>query len=352
MCFASAAARLLHSCALASLFVLLSSVLVPQLCRAQDSAGAARPQHVYAEPEEVTPGEVVRTDTDLVPVKVTVRDGAGQVVRGLHKSDFRLFEDGVERPISFFNTETKVGVAWCPVDLVFALDVSGSMTRSEMEMLHAAAASFAERLSGPWSRFAVLSFGMRVKVLQSFTGDRQKLDRAFDSATRDEMGQSTHAYDAVDEAVRLLMRRGRKTSGEQVIKRVVIVISDGFPAGDMVSPRIVIERANAADVTVYTVTMPSYSFGYAAAYGRPLPTILDLSGLAAETGGTNVYATDSDYVGAFKAISKEVLSQYVLAFYPEEGKRRDSAFHKLRVVVPAGLTASQSRQGYAGNGSR
>src|ERR1700742_451055 len=216
MCFASAPARRLHPCALASLFVLLSSVLVPQLCSAQDSA-AARPRRVYVQPEEISPGEVVRTDTDLVPVEVTVRDGAGQVVRGLHKSDFRLFEDGVEQPISFFNTETNVGVAWCPVDLVFALDVSGSMTRSEMELLRAAAASFTERLSGPRSHFAVLSFGMRVKVLQSFTGDWQKLDRAFDSATRDEMGQSTHAYDAVDDAVRLLMRRGRKTSGEQMI---------------------------------------------------------------------------------------------------------------------------------------
>jgi VWFA-related protein len=350
MCFASAPARRLHSRALAGLLVLFSSFLVPQPCRAQDSAEAARPRRVPAQPEEVSPGEVVRTDTGLVPVEVTVRDGAGQVVRGLHKSDFRLFEDGVERPISFFSVGTTGGEAQCPVDLVFALDVSGSMTRGEMAMLRAAAALFTERLSGPRSRFAVVAFGMRVKVLQSFTGDRQKLDRAFDSAARDELGTSTHAYDAVDDAVRLLARRGRKTSGGQLVKRAVIVISDGFPTDDTVSPRTVIERANAADVTVYTVTMPSFSFGYTAAYGRPLPTILDASGLAAETGGTNVYATDRDYADALKAISKEVLSQYVLAFYPEKEKRRDGAFHKLRVVVPPGLTVTQSRPGYAGKG--
>src|SRR3712207_7135996 len=62
------------------------------------------------------------------------------------------------------------------------------------------AALFAERLAGPRTRFAVISFGMRVKVLQPFTGDARRLDRAFGSALRDEMGLSTHAFDAVDDA--------------------------------------------------------------------------------------------------------------------------------------------------------
>jgi hypothetical protein len=100
------------------------------------------------------------------------------------------------------------------------------------------------------------------------------------------------------------------------------------------------------------VTMPSYSFNYGAAYGRPLPTILDLSGLAEETGGVNVYATDSNYSEALNAVSGEVLSRYVLAFYPDRRKRRDGGFHKLRVEVPRDMTASQSRPGYASAGPR
>jgi Ca-activated chloride channel homolog len=335
---------------LAPLLILLSLLSMPLFCHAQETKELVRQRRVSAQGEEVVPGDIIRIDTELVPVEVIVRDAAGQVVRGLRGGDFRLFEDGVERPISFFSAETTGGAVQCPLDLVFALDVSGSMTRGEMEMLRQAAALFTERLSGPRSRFAVISFGMTVKVLQSLTDDQRKLDKAFDSAIQDEMGLSTHAYDAVDDAVRMLVRQGRKPSGELVTKRVVIVISDGFPTGDTVSPRTVIERANAANVTVYTVTMPSFSAGYAGIFGQPLPTILDVSGLAEETGGMNVYATDKSYTEALNAISKEVLSRYVLAFYPDRGNRRDSNFHKLRVEALGSMTVSQNRQGYTGKG--
>jgi Ca-activated chloride channel homolog len=321
--------------------ILCSLLLAPAPCRAQEGREPA---------EEVTPGEVVRVDTDLVPVEVTVRDAAGQVVRGLRRIDFRLFEDGVERPISFFSAETTVGTLPCPLDLVFALDVSGSMTPEEIRMLREAAALFAERLSGPRTRFAVISFGMNVRVLQPLTGDARRLGKAFDAALRDEAGLSTHAFDGVDDAVRMLARQGRKTSVGLVVKRVVVVISDGFPTGDTVSPPTVIERANAANVTVYTVTMPSY--GYGAMRGRPVPTILDVSGLAAQTGGVNVYVTDRNYAGALKAVSTEVLSRYVIAFYPGREKRLDGNFHHLNVQVPGGMTVSLSRRGYAGKGVR
>jgi VWFA-related protein len=316
-------------------------VLLPTLCA---------PTPARAQAEEVAPGEVVRVDTALVPIEVTVRDAAGQVVRGLRRGDFKLFEDGVERPISFFSAETSVGSIRCPLDLVLALDVSGSMTRDEMGILRAAAGLFAERLSGPRARFAVISFGMRVTVLQPLTGDPRSLAKAFDSALRDETGLSTHVFDAVDDAVRMLVRRGRKTSGGQIVKRAVVVISDGFPTGDTVSPPTVIERANAANVAVYTVTMPSYSYGSAA--GRPVPTILDVSGLASKTGGVNVYAPGGNYTQALQAVSTEVLSRYVLAFYPDGEKRTDGNLHRLRIEAPEGLTVSLSRQGYAGKGAR
>lgn len=332
--------------------ILASLLLAPTPCHAQEESAHVRERRASARAEEVGPGDVVRVDTDLVPIEVTVRDAAGRAVRGLRRGNFKLLEDGVERPISFFRAETAVGEVTCPLDLVFALDVSGSMRGDEMVMLREAATAFAERLAGPRSRFAVISFGMRVKVLQPFTGELRKLAHAFDSAERDEIGLSTHVYDAVDDAMRMLVRRVRKTSGGLVVKRAVVVISDGFPTGDTVSPRTVIERANAANATVYTVTMPSYSFGYGAAYGRPLPTILDLSGLAEETGGVNVYATDSNYSEALNAVSNEVLSRYVLAFYPDWQKRRDCGFHKLRVEVPRDMTVNQSRPGYASAGPR
>jgi VWFA-related protein len=324
-------------------------ISAPGVCTAQSIENQVRPRRA-AEGEEIKAGEIIRIDTDLVPVEVTVRDASGQFVRGLTAGDFKLFVDDVQQPISFFTAElVSVGPS-CPLDLIFALDVSGSMTKSEMQLLSEAAEILRRRLAAQHPRFAVISFAMRVRILQSFTDDQRRIEKAFDEIARDETGLSTHTFDAIDDGVRLFLRSGRRTSAGKIVKRVMIVITDGFPNGDMVSARTAIERANAANVSVFSVTMPSFSFQYMAMNGKPLPTILDVSGIVEQTGGINVYATDMNYTDAFKLIGEEMLSRYLLAFYPSKDKRRDGNFYKLRVEVRPGLTVSQSRTGYKGNG--
>ena len=125
----------------------------------------------------------------------------------------------------------------------------------------------------------------------------------------------------------------------------VVVITDGFPVGDTVAPSTVIERANQAEVSVYSVTLPSYSRLLASASPEraPLPTPLDVSGLVEKTGGTNVYADEKDYEPLFKSLAEEVTSTYVLAFYPPEEKRRDGRSHTIRVEAPRGLSVRQNR---------
>ena len=130
------------------------------------------------------------------------------------------------------------------------------------------------------------------------------------------------------------------------MKRAVLVVTDGFPVGDTVAPQTVIERANAADVSVFVVTLPSYSRVIASTAQTPLPTPLDVSGLAELTGGRNVYAIEKDYAPLFRALAEEVSSAYVLAFYPPEEKRRDGQVHTIRVEGPHGLTLRQSRSEY------
>src|SRR5687768_5623833 len=71
--------------------------------------------------------DVLRIDTDLVLVDVAVTDAEGRAVRGLSASDFKLFEDGEERPVAFLHVEKRSG-GKRPVAVVFAVDVSGSMT--------------------------------------------------------------------------------------------------------------------------------------------------------------------------------------------------------------------------------
>jgi Ca-activated chloride channel homolog len=303
-----------------------------------------RPRKVFAEEQE--PADILRFDTDLVTVDVTATDAEGRPVRNLRQQDFKLFSDGSEQAISFFHIERRNGEPR-PVAVVFAIDVSGSITPDEINRIREALQSFSKQLIHHNVVYAVMTFGMRVKTLQKFTSDPKKLDLALERIAQDPLtGLSTHTYDAVDDAIRLLVRQAPKTRERRLLRRAVLVVTDGFPVGDTVSAPTVIERANAADVSVFVVTLPSYSRSIASTTQTPLPTPLDVSGLAELTGGRNIYANQQDYGPLFRALAEEVSSAYVLAFYPPEGKRQDGKVHTIKVEGPRGLTLRQSRSEY------
>src|SRR5256885_9807667 len=294
-------------------------------------------------PTEPEPQDIIKVDTDLVPLDVVATDAKGRLVRSLKKEDFKLYEDGIERPIASFNIE-KIEGAPRPVAIVFAIDLSGSMTPEEIDRVSDAMREFSRRLAEHPAVFAVMTFGMHVKTIQSLTNDREKLDRAFERLSHEPNGMSTHAYDAVDDAVRMLTRHTPLTKQHQLVKRAVVVITDGFPVGDVVSPDTVIERANAADTSVYVVTMPSYARMLAASQlTTPLPTPLDVSGLVEKTGGRSVYANQNDLGPLFRAIAEEVAAAYVVEFYPPVEHRKDGRAHTIRIEGPSGLTLRPSR---------
>jgi Ca-activated chloride channel homolog len=334
--------------ALPRLFAILLLALLaqPHAARAQQQGGDQRRRDATP-PEVIDDGDVLKIDTDLVLVDVTVTDAEGKPVRGLRPEDFKLYEDGDERPVAFLNVE-RHGGAERPVAVVFAVDISGSMTPEEMARLQTAMRAFSDKLSNRPASFALMSFGMSARILQNFTSDPRKLDRALDRLSHEANGLSTHTYDAVDDAVRLLRRDAPRTLDHRLMKRAVVVVTDGFPVGDTVAPSTVIERANQAEVSVYTVTLPSYSRLLASATPdrAPLPTPLDVSGLVDKTGGTNVYANEKDYEPLFRALAEEVTSTYAIAFYPPEEKRRDGRSHTIRVEAPRGLFVRQNRTSY------
>ena len=287
--------------------------------------------------------EIIRVDTEIVSFEVTVTDDNGNPVRNLQAKDFRIFEDGIERKIDFFEPIKKQS-ANRPLSLVFALDVSGSMTPQELARLRDALQNFVNRMADYDSYFAVMTFGMEVKTLQSFTNKREKLEKTFDKLLRDQDGLSTHAYDAVDDAVRLIRKKSPPSVKNQIPKRAVILITDGFPVGDTVSPKTVIERANAAETSIYSVLLPSFS--RLQMDKKPLLTPLEASGLMEKTGGKSFYATNKNFESLFKALAEEITSSYAIAFYPDEEKANDGKFHQVRIETPAGFQIKQNRTGY------
>lgn len=285
----------------------------------------------------------IRVDTELVTFEVSVSDKQGNPVKNLQAGDFKVFEDGIERKIDFFQPIKKQNDSR-PLSMVFALDISGSMTTEELLQLKNAMQNFVVRFNDYNSYFSVMTFGMKVKTIQSFTNRADKLEKSFDKILRDSEGLSTHAYDAVDDAIRMLKKKSPPSVANQIPRKVVILITDGFPVGDTVSPKTVIERANEEETSVYAVLLPSFSRLQNSK--KPLLTPLEVSGLIDKTGGKSFYATARNFDPLFKDLAEEITSSYAIAIYPSDKSAADKKFHEIRIVSNDNFSIKQNRSGY------
>jgi Ca-activated chloride channel family protein len=289
--------------------------------------------------QDSRPTTTIRIDTDLVMIDVTVTDKNGDYVRDLRAEEFQVFEDGQRRKIDFFSVNDE-SMLTRPLAVVFALDLSGSLKPDEIITLHSAAMKFTELMRGD-SVFAALSFNDKVKVEQDFTSDAGKIEKAF--ARMNRFGGSTRLYDAVDKAVTMLDRRAPRFRKGRPLRQVVVVISDGFDSASIIDRRELIRRANAAGVTVYSITLPSYMLSPSKSTDRVI-TPFDASRIVSATGGKDFSADASDFTPVFKALAEEIRASYALAYYPDV---RDGKYRELRVTTSrTGVQLRASRSGY------
>jgi Ca-activated chloride channel family protein len=280
----------------------------------------------------------IRLEANLVVIEVIVMDKNGNYVRDLKPEDFAIFEDGQRQQVAFFEANQEAALTR-PLAVVFALDISGSITPEEVIKQREAALSFI-RLVRPDSVFAVIAFNQEIRLMQDFTSDPQKVSRAFDRIR--ETGGATRLFASIDKSISMLKRAPRYRDGRR-LRRVVIVITDGYDSADTVNQADLIRRANEAEVTVYSITLPSYTFSS----DKRAPTLLDISEIVPRTGGADFSADQKDFTLAFKAIAEEIRASYTLAYYPPERSRRDGRTHKIRIEVNRpGLIVRASRQEY------
>lgn len=155
-------------------------------------------------------------DVELVQVPAIVFDDKGAVATRLKKSDFRLFDDGVEQKILYFERER------VPVSFVILADLSSSMTR-KIPFVQEAALSLLDPLQEPQQdsdEYSVVSIGKRSRLLLSFTRDQQDLDRRLPlllTATN----ESTALFDGI--------WLGVSTARQEAVNqhRAMIIITDG-----------------------------------------------------------------------------------------------------------------------------
>src|SRR6266511_1786736 len=313
--------------------------VITVFCLGMASIAASPVYAQQADAQGRPPVLTIRLDTDLVVIDVTATDKSGAYVRDLRPEEVQVFEDGQERKINFFAVIDEAALSR-PLAVVFALDISGSLRPDEMTTLRQAAMKFTELMKGD-SVFAALSFNHKINIVQDFTPSQEKIVRAFEKMNRFE--GSTRIYDALDRAVTMLNRSAPRTRNGRPVRRVAVVITDGFDSASIIDRREVIRRANDAGVTIYSVPLPSFALSPSDATTRVI-TPLDASRIVSATGGQDFSADARDFTPIFKALAKEIRASYALAYYPDN---RDGKRHDLRIKTSRpGIQIRANRTSY------
>ncbi len=257
-------------------------------------------------------------DVDVVQITPTVTDKGGRFVRGLTASDFRLYEDGAPQTITSFLSEN------IPLELVVAVDVSGSMTKA-MPTAKEAVRKFLTKLR-PQDVVTVLGFNDNVFVIARPTVSAE--DR-FKTLDRLRPWGGTSLYDAMLKALTQM--------GPQAGRRVIVVFTDG----EDLNSRVPLETAERGLETSDAVL-------YAIAQGRA-PRMESLRKvlirLSDRTGGQAYFEELDKLDEVFGNILSDLANQYLLGFVPRD-PTHNGKWHDLRLEVPGKGYKVKSRQGY------
>lgn len=272
-------------------------------------------------------GEVLKVETNLVTIPVSVFDRNGLYIPNLAQGDFKIFEDGEEQEIAYFGTSEK------PFTIVLLLDTSLS-TSYRIEDIQRASIAFVDQLKAQ-DNVLVIEFDGNINVLAELTNDRQKIYKAIGKA---DFGYGTSLYEAVDFSLR---KRLSKIEG----RKAIVLFTDGV---DTTSTKAFYEttlaQAEESDSLIFPVYYNTFAENSAGSvYVRPSTRAEYAMGLeyitelAAFTGG-RVFRPESTPGGlraAFEGIAEELRRQYNIGYIPkDDGKPGQRKQIKVRVNRP------------------
>ena len=316
--------------------------------------------------EEVAEGDVVRIDTNLVTVPVSVFDRQGRLIPNLQRESFSVFENGVEQQIKHFEPTEK------PFTVALVLDTSGS-TVFDLSEIKEAAIAFAKQLR-PQDRVLVVTFNDLVMLLTEATSDLKVVTEVIQRGAN--TGFSTRLYDAV---TLVINERLNKIEG----RKAIVLFTDGVDTRSyLASYQSTLHEAEELDGLIYAIQYDTTDFVAATQtpgndltivttrsnswpYGTtqrvisgptiPVPgtTIGDykladqyLHKLSENTGALLYKANDREQLAAaFSKIAGELRSQYSLGYYPQiAAKSGERNLIKVRVNQPD--LAVRARESY------
>jgi Ca-activated chloride channel family protein len=279
---------------------------------AQGPGGTLGSQGSLAQGSQKQPGPTFRVNVRLVNVFATVTDARGAPVADLTKADFRVLEDGIPQTISVFDKESEL-----PLSIALAVDTSLSTMR-DFKLEVTSAKKFAHSIVRPVDHLSVFEVTENINQVTSFTPDLKTIDHAIENLR---VGAGTSLYDAIFLSSEALMGRdGRK---------VLVLITDGGDTTSKADYSAALRRAQQAEAIVYSIIVVPVE----ADAGRNLGGEHALIQISKDTGGKHYYAESvSELDEAFRQISKELRTQYLIGYYPNR-QVSDSPFRRIQVQV-------------------
>jgi VWFA-related protein len=289
----------------------------------------------------------LKVEVNLVNILFNVRDKKGGLVGSLNKDDFKVFEDGKEQEIKYFNRETDL-----PLTIGLLIDVSASqMNLIEIEK-NAAYQFFGSVLRKQDLAF-LISFGEESELLQDYTNSpkllRAGLDGLHVSSGVGGFGpgpvptisqpRGTVLYDAV------YVASADELKG-QVGRKVLVLITDGEDEGSKYKISQAIEAAQKADAIIYGFYYVDRAFyvGHGMVFAGGSDSALRQ--MSEDTGG-HVFHVDRKMTlqDAFTELQEEMRSQYAIGYTPTN-PAKDGTFRKLEVRTTNKDWKVQARKGY------
>lgn len=270
--------------------------------------------------------DVVRVSTDIVVLNITVTDKAGQYVKGLKLSNFKIYEDGVEVKPELI---TSFALQESPYAAVVLLDSSGSM-EARFSLARSAAIRFLDGLR-PEDVAAVYRFDSKVERVQEFSGGRDLAPTAYAIRAK---GMTT-LNDAIVEASNKLAERPEH-------RKAIVILSDGVDTYSKASNEKALGSALAVGASIFAVDMAGLQIGGSARR----QSAAALKEFAEKTGGRFIATPGGPALReAFTGIADELGQQYTISYRPLNLKR-DGKWRTLEVKVEGEGLEVRTRKGF------
>src|SRR6266481_538431 len=316
-------------------FLLAVTILSSASLSAQQPNPSAPPPP--ASQEQIQKSQtVIPVQVNLVDVLFTVLDRRNKLVPSLEKQDFKVLDDNVSQDIRYFSRQSDL-----PLRIGMLLDTSNSIRdRIKFEQDAANNFLFSVLRRGKDEAF-VMTFDDEPQVIQAFTPDTGKLR---DQILRTRAGGGTAVYDAIYQACVQELSHPPRPPGDQpdVVRRVMILISDGEDNLSTHTRAEAIEMAQRTSVVIYTISTSTQWVSLSQTdpnkMGDRKYHLTDgdkiLQELAEETGGRAFFPYHVDDLDqSFQDIGDELRNQYSIAYLPTNYVL-DGRYHKIRIEIP------------------